>query len=485
MALKRFSLDLASLSAARIVQTLAGFASLPIIARLLGPHEFGLVAVAMGFVVATIFMADAGMGQSLVRTPSSDTTTWSSAFWAITSFGVGLSLLLVVVAFAAPIVFGEPRLFGLILGLAVIPFLVASLAAPTAEMQQRQKFRELAGIEGVSALTALGVAIATAFHGAGAWALVLQQIAFWLTKGLLVIWRTRFRPRLVFSRHNLSDHLRFARDNTGTTILYFFARQIDPLVIGRVLGTAPTGLYAFATRIMNLPQQLVASPVQNALYVRMVELRDDKEALRDLLLIMTTCIGLLVFPGVAILAAASSAYFSVLLSHDWSEAGPVFTLLAPVAAMQTILVPANALVLATGNTAIRLRQTFELAILWVVLLPVTAQFGLPVIAAAFSLANVLYMPRALQMTLPVIDLRIRAFLIAILPATMAGIALYAGHSLIRTYVPMSELQEIALSLTELALAYAALLYTSRIALQAQIKTLRGLMLRSAPRAEQA
>ncbi|MEQ1784062.1 MAG: oligosaccharide flippase family protein, partial [Hyphomonadaceae bacterium] len=67
MALKRFSLDLASLSAARVVQTLAAFASLPIIARLLGPHEFGLVAVAMGFVVSTIFLADAGMGQSLVR----------------------------------------------------------------------------------------------------------------------------------------------------------------------------------------------------------------------------------------------------------------------------------------------------------------------------------------------------------------------------------------------------------------------------------
>ncbi|MEO8006602.1 MAG: oligosaccharide flippase family protein, partial [Betaproteobacteria bacterium] len=350
MALKRFSMDLASLSAARVVQTLAAFASLPIIARLLGPHEFGLVAVAMGFVVSTIFLADAGMGQSLVRTPSSDTTTWSSAFWAITGFGVGLSFLLVLIAFVTPIIFGEPRLLGLMLALSVIPFMVSVLAAPTAELQQRQKFRELAAIEAVSALTGLGTAIALAFQGAGAWALVMQQIAFWATKGALLIWRTRFRPHFIFSRTNLAEHLRFARDNTGTTILYFFARQIDPLVIGRVLGAAPTGLYAFATRIMYLPQQLVASPVQNALYVRMVELRDDPAALRDLLQIMTTCIALLVFPGVAVVAAACPAYFSALLSHEWAGAAPVFTLLAPVAAVQTILVPANALLLATGNT---------------------------------------------------------------------------------------------------------------------------------------
>jgi len=484
MALKRFSLDLASLSAARVVQTLAAFASLPIIARLLGPHEFGLVAVAMGFVVSTIFLADAGMGQSLVRTPASDTKTWSSAFWAITGFGVGLSLLLVAIAFVTPIVFGEPRLLGLMLALSIIPFMVSALAAPTAELQQRQKFRELAAIEAVSALTGLGTAIVMAFQGAGAWALVLQQIAFWTMKGALLIWRTRFRPHFVFSRANLSDHLRFARDNTGTTILYFFARQIDPLVIGRVLGTVPTGLYAFAMRIMYLPQQLVASPVQNALYVRMVELRDDKEALRDLLLIMTTCIALLVFPGVAIVAAACPAYFSALLSHDWAGAAPVFTLLAPVAAVQTILVPANALLLATANTSIRLRQTFELAVMWVILLPLTAPFGLLAVATAFSLSNVLYVPRALHMTLPIIDLRVRTFLLALVPATLAAAALYVAHSLIRTQVTMTEFQEIALSLAELALAYALLLYTCRIGLQAQIKTLRGLMLRSGPRVEQ-
>lgn len=485
MALRRFSLDLASLSAARVVQTLAAFASLPVIARLLGPHEYGLVAVAMGFVLSTIFLADAGMGQSLVRTPVSDTKTWSSAFWAILGFGAGLSFLLAVIACLAPMVFGEPRLMGLILALSVVPLLVSAVAAPTAELQQRQKFRELAAIEALSALTGLVVAIGLALQGAGAWALVIQQIAFWVIKGGLLVWRTRFRPEFAFARENLSDHLRFARDNTGSTILYFFARQIDPLVLGRVLGTAATGLYAFATRIMYLPQQLVASPVQNALYVRMVELRDDSEALRDLLLIMTTCIALLVFPGVAMIAAASPAYFALLLSHDWMSAAPVFTVLAPVAAMQTILVPANALVLATGNTTIRLRQMFEMAVMWVILLPLTAQFGLIAVAAAFSISNVAYLPRVLQLTLPLINLRIRGFLLAILPATLAALALYGAHTAIRAFVPLNALQEIALSIAELAVAYAALLYTCRLGLLAQIRTLRGLMLRSAPRAEQA
>lgn len=479
MALRRLSLDLASLSAGRIVQTLAAFLALPIIARLLGPHEYGLVAVAMSFVVCTIWLADAGMGQSLVKTPSSDRTTWSSAFWMISGFGALLSAIIVAIAMAAPLMFGEPRLQGLLLGLAIVPLIVAAVAIPTAELQQRQRFPELAGIEGFSSLIGLGVAIALAFQGAGAWALIIQQITFWVTKALLICWRTRFRPQFVFVRENLSEHTRFARDTLGHTLLYFLGRQLDPLVIGRILGAAPTGLYAFATRVMNLPHQLVSSPVQNALYVRMVQLRDDKVALRDLLLILTTAVALLVFPAVATLAVASPAYFSFLLSREWLEAAPVFAILAPVAALQTILVPANALLLATSRTSTRLRQTFETSLIWVVLLPLSAPFGIMAVAATFTAANLLYLPRALQLTLPSVDLRIIDFLMKLTPAITAALGVCVSHAVLRMYVPMSDLQEIGISLGELAIAYALLVAICRGQLAGQIKTLRALMLRSA------
>jgi O-antigen/teichoic acid export membrane protein len=479
MALKRFSIDLAALSAGRIVQTVAAFLALPIVARLLGPREYGLVAVAMSFVMCTIYLADAGMGQSLVRTPSSDRTTWSSAFWLISGFGGLLSLILVAVAFVAPAIFGEPRLTGLLLGLAIVPLIVSAIAAPTAELQQRQRFRELAAIEGLSALVGLGVAITLAFRGAGAWSLIIQQVVFWVMKATLVTWRTRFRPSFVFSREDLSEHTRFARDTLGHTLLYFFGRQLDPIVMGRILGAAPTGLYAFAMRVMHLPHQLISSPVQNALFVRMVELREDKSALRDLLLILTTAVALLVFPAVATLAAASPAYFAFLLSDEWLMAAPVFAVLAPVAALQTILVPANALLLATGRTATRLRQTFETAVIWVILLPLSTPFGLLAVAGTFTAVNILYLPRALQLTLPAVDLKVTDFLRILVPAILAALGVCVGHAVLRTYVHMSEPQEILASLTELAIAYALLLVACRGRLAGQIRTLRTLMVRSA------
>jgi PST family polysaccharide transporter len=229
---------------------------------------------------------------------------------------------------------------------------------------------------------------------------------------------------------------------------------------------------------MNLPHQLVASPVQNALFVRMVELRDDKAALRDLLLILTTAVSLLVFPAVATLAAASPAYFAFLLSTEWLQAAPVFAVLAPVAAVQTVLVPANALLLARGRTDVRLRQTFEMAVLWVILLPLSAPFGLLAVAGAFTVVNLLYVPRSLGLTLPELDLRILSFLSILVPATVAALGICAGHALLRAYVHMSDLQEILASLVELAIAYAVLLMACRGQLAGQLRTLRTLMMRS-------
>jgi O-antigen/teichoic acid export membrane protein len=478
MALKRFAIDIASLSGARIFQTAAAFVTLPIIARLLGPAEYGLVALAMSFVISTIFLADAGMGQSLVRTPASEIETWSSVFWTILAIGAALSLLLAGAGWLAGQLFREPRLTSLLLTLSIVPLMVALVAPATAELQQRQRFRDLAAIETVSALAGIGVAIILAFRGAGAWAIVAQQLTLWGVKSAILLSCTRFRPRFVWSRIRLAGHLGFARDNAGATILYSVARQIDPFVIGRFLGTVPLGFYALATRIMWLPHQLISSPVQNTLYVRMVELREDKAALRDLCLIVTGGIALLVFPGVAIFAASSDAWFETFLSREWLPAAAVFTCLAPIAALQTVSIPMQALLMATGQMTARLRQSFEVTVIWIITLAASVSFGVIAVACAFALVNLVYLPRSLQLTLPVIDCPMPRYLGVLMAPAVASAAIVVMHLSLRAWLHPAHLAEILLSLVELALIYAAMGWTARGRLQAEIRTLRGLILRS-------
>lgn len=479
MALKGFAIDVASLSGARAVQTIAAFIAVPIVARLVGPAEFGLVALAMTFVVLSIYLADAGMGQSLVRTPIAETDIWSTAFWTIAGFGVLLAIALLATAWPAAALFHQPRLFPIVAALAIVPLLVAALAAPTAEMQQRRRFRELALFDCIGAVAGVTTAIVLALRGFGAWALVAQQICFWTVKAVLISARTHFRPRFVWRRQGLGEHALFARDTVGSTLLYFLSRQIDPLVIGKVLGAAPLGLYAFAVRIMILPQQLVGTPLQNAIYVKMVELRDDRPALRRLFLILTRMTAMFVFPGVAVLAAASHAYFTFFLSEEWRGAATVFTWLAPFAALGAVTCPSFALLNATGRTGARVRQYFELAVLWVIALPIAAQFGIVPVAITFTALQLLYLPRALQLTLPSADCTILAYLRVLAAPTVAAVAIFLVHVALRSVLQPTLLGEIGLSLFELATFYAALAWGLRARLRADFTALSTLVQKGA------
>lgn len=479
MALKGFAIDVASLSGARALQTLASFISVPIVARLVGPAEFGLVALAMTFVVLSIYLADAGMGQSLVRTPLTDRDVWSTAFWTISGFGVVLALALAGAAWPVAILFHQPRLFAIVVALAAVPLLVSLLAAPTAEMQQRGRFRELAAFDCIAAIVGVTTAIVLALRGAGAWALVSQQIAFWVVKAVLIAARTRFRPQMLWRHEGLEEHALFARDTVSSTLLYFVSRQIDPLVIGKLLGAAPLGLYAFAVRMMILPQQLIGTPLQNALYVKMVGLRDDKPALRELYLILTGMTAMLVFPGVAVLAAAAQAYFTFFLSETWRDAATVFMWLAPFAALGTVTCPAFALLNATGRTGARVRQYFELAVIWIIALPIAAHFGIVAVAATFSAVQLAYLPRALQLTLPSADCSIAAYLRVLALPTAAALAIFLTHLGLRETLQPTLLEEIGLSLAELTVLYATMAWALRARLHANFAALSTLVRKGA------
>src|SRR5262245_31485507 len=167
----------AALSAARAIQTAASFLALPLLARLIGPSEFGLVALAMSFVLFTMAFSDAGMGQSLVRTPPEDRAEWSSAFWMIGLLAASLTLLLVLVAWPAAWLFNEPRLAPLVMALAPLPLVQGMLSPAIADLQQREKFTHLALAEILGAIAGVAAAIGIALSGGGAWALVGQQLA--------------------------------------------------------------------------------------------------------------------------------------------------------------------------------------------------------------------------------------------------------------------------------------------------------------------
>ena len=483
MALRRIAFGAAALSAARVFQLGASFLTVPFLARLLEPSEFGLVAIAMAMVALTLAVSDAGLSRSLIRTDNLESDAWSTAHWLIIAGTALLSLLLALFSWPAALFFETPALLPILLALSIIPLMQGFLELPIASLIKRENFMPLAIADFASALGGAAAAIGFALAGFGAWALVAQNIVNVLIRAPVILFAANWKPRWVFNLAALGEHVRFARDTMGYAIMQAISRQVDPFVIGKALGTAPLGLYSVAFRIMNLPAGVIATPVQTALYPRLALLREKPDELRTLVLAATLGQAALVFPAMAAAAAASTAVFEILLSYRWGEAGLVFSALAVAGMVQVVTNFNSSLLQAIGRTGTRLRLTFEFTILWAIAALISAQFGLIAVAATFSLVSVLYLPRSLTILLARLQCSLLEYFKVLAAPSLAALGIIASHALLMNFVTLNNWQELAAVTVETLAAYACLLIFGRRDLEERLNQVRTLMANSTPENE--
>lgn len=474
MALKRIVLGAASLSVARVFQLASSFVAIPFLARMLTPHDFGLVALAMSMVVFFTYLSDAGLGRSLLRvsTPDTDAEAWSSAYWGLVLLMLGLSLVIVALAWPTAAFFGEPRLAMIMATLAAAPLLMGLSDIPAVSLLQREKFQWLATAEFASAIAGIVAALWIAALGGGAWALVWQHLAQRIVKALVILPASGFRPRLVLRLERLGEHLNFSVDTVGWSITTFFSRQADTLIVGKVLGAPTLGLYNVAVRVMQLPVNIFAGSLSSVLYPRFVRLRDDGAALRTLILTATTAQAAFVFPPIAAIAAASDAFFGLLLSDRWAGAGEIFTLLATAGAIQTVIGMNGSVLQAIGRTGARLRLTLEFAALWCAAALLLAPFGIRAVALGSSLTTLLYLPRLLQLYLRPIACAPVEFAKALAGPTLVGVTIFLAHRSLTGAAHMDAWSEIGLAVLETLAGYGALLWFGRRAIARQFEVMR-------------
>ena len=158
MALRKVAFGTAAIAGVNIARMGAQFIVVPILSRILSPSDYGLVAMAMPFVLFTMMFSDAGVGQSLVRTDHAEKSVWSTSFWLTMMLGLGLALVIVASAPIAALFFGEPRLTAIIMSLSIVVLMQAGATIPEASLRQKQRFGTIAWTEIVSILAGIGAA---------------------------------------------------------------------------------------------------------------------------------------------------------------------------------------------------------------------------------------------------------------------------------------------------------------------------------------
>lgn len=316
---------------AQVGKLVLRLASTAVLARLLVPADFGLVAmltVATGF--AGLF-AGMGLATATVQREDFGHAEASALFWLVSGLGVGLAIVTVLLAPAIAWFYGEPRL--------VAPAVVLSATFVTggvgvqqrALLRRQMRFRALVVVEVVSMLAGIGVAIAMALRGAGYWALVamiattsaVDTLLLWMLSG----WRPGLRIRGVGARAALGLGGRVS----GFNALNYAGRNLDRLLLGWQWGPDVLGFYSRAQVLMTLPLQQVNAPLSGVFVSTLSRLRDEPARYRATYLGIVEALTLLTTPLLALGIGAADWIVDLVLGPQWSRAAVLFAILGVAA----------------------------------------------------------------------------------------------------------------------------------------------------------
>ncbi|HEY0483156.1 MAG TPA: lipopolysaccharide biosynthesis protein [Kofleriaceae bacterium] len=305
-----------------------------VLGRVLGSHDFGVVAAALSVIAILHMVRDLGIGPALIQRKELARGHVATAFAVSTYLGAGLA---VVVFATAPLVgrlYHSPECVDLLRALAVI-FVLRGLAA-TSQMtcQRAMNFRAVALIDTVSYSAGSIASMALAFAGLGPWSLVVGYLLEEATStvAFLVLHPPPFTLRI--DRARLADLLGFGTGQTLFQIVNVIATQGDNIVVGHALGPTALGYYSRAYDLIKLPGAVFTNVVGNVLFPAFSRLQDDPVRLGAGFRRIVFVNALVLLPASAVLIVIAPEAIRILMGPRWGDAVLPFQILALVMVMR-------------------------------------------------------------------------------------------------------------------------------------------------------
>lgn len=362
--------------------------STAILARLLTPADFGLIAMVTAVTGFVEMFKDAGLSMATVQRAEINHRQVSTLFW----INVALSLLLMLVVMAlAPAVawfYSEPQLLPVTLALGALFPLGGLTIQHQAVLHRQMRFGTLASIDVASNALGIVAAIIAAAFGARYWALVAMMAAAGISNMALVWLRCGWRPGLPVRGSGVRPMLAFGGNLTGFTFVNYWARNADNLLIGWYWGAVPLGLYSRAYSLLTLPLAQINAPVAAVAAPAMSRLQRQPDRYAQYYLRALSGTTLMVFPLAVALILFADDFIEILLGPQWSGAVLTFRLLGLAALLQPIGNSTGWLYVSNGRTDRMFAWGVFASTVTLATFLVAVAFGVNCLAASYSVEMV-------------------------------------------------------------------------------------------------
>ena len=306
------------------IDRVIGLATTVVLARLLHPHDFGLIALAIMAISFVNLFGGLGLGAAMIVRQELDRRGLGCVLTILLATGVLTAGVMAALAPALGLLFEEPRLTGILLALTSV-VLISGLNWFYATLVQRElQFRTRFVTVGIQVLVNTAVAIPLAVAGAGVWSLVAGIIASSFTYAAALLAFAPFRVRPTWDARLARDLVHSAGGFMLQGITAFVQLNVDYIVVGRVLGATRLGYYSTAYRIGQLPEQAVADPVAKVTFPSFAKQRQRGESVVPSFLTGMRFVALVACPVGVVVSGAADPLVRVLLGDKWLPAiGPV------------------------------------------------------------------------------------------------------------------------------------------------------------------
>jgi len=360
-----------------------------LLARLLVPSDYGLMALANMFIYFVAILNELSIGAAIVRKKDLDETYLSSSFW----FLGFLSLLIYAIMYylVAPIAgsfFNQGKLVQMIRALGIIFIISGATVIPQSLIARNLEYAKRAKALFVSRLIMGLVSLQLAYLGFGVWSLVVGALIKEFSYSVLCFYYHPWRPTWTFSFKRIHDLLSFSIPLTGSKIFGDIYKQSDNFIIGKILGDKVLGFYHMAFRLSALPVDRLAVVIDQVNFPIFSRIQDSETRSRSLFLKTSRYVSLLMFPALVGMALTADDLVGVLLGQKWISIVLPLRILCAVGIFRSLNSIIYSLLVGRGRADV----IFKFTLLSSVSLPLAFLIGSQIGLAGVALAWVAVFP---------------------------------------------------------------------------------------------
>ena len=392
-----------------------------VLARLLSPQDFGIMAMVFPLIAFATVFQQAGLGSAVLQRETLTHQELSTIFWTNAAIGSLLCGLLVVVAPWVAHFYHEPRVLALTKASGLLMMLGALSSQHLALLSRQMKFSRLALIDVLSLTIGTSTGIISAYIFGSYWAIFFLSFGTSASMCFFAWMLNGWRPGRMAPLQHIKDVLLFGGHITASNLATYFGRNLDNILIGRWIGSVALGYYERAYKVVLLPVLFVHMPLYRVLVPMLSQARQNQERYRQLFILGFQLSLFMTFPGTFVLIVAAREIVLIVMGEQWLVAAPIFSWLALATLAQLATGPLSMIFVSQDRSREAMISSIVSSLFSSMAFVIGLQWGAVGVAAVYAISELIRTPVMLWYATRKGPVAMRDTTLALMPFLLAAI----------------------------------------------------------------